>query len=295
MSANFIQQQINKLFVSGSTDRTGEKGGRAIIEAGKDTGIVLHKYLSPSTMGRRRWTWGSSVHPSILGHAKWIGSLPAEFLLDETLGYWKVANISTDPETGFNSLISVLFIRPSSALQYLYIKKKKNPVKVADNRLPLSLHSIDFTPFSLPSNSPFLDWKAIPYAINAIRWTRDECVRIFLIHRNLILVTIIVEGREELSSNRQARLLDDSCMSWRRKLETAYFTGRRIPSEKSREGTARWRVEYRAAFHGGDSAERSSEKSLTRLKQTFPPPPLSIRGREIRRGLPLTCVSMDEW
>lgn len=45
------------------------------------------------------------------------------------------------------------------------------------------------------------------------------------------------KGREELSSNRQARLLDDSCMSWRRKLETAYFTGRRIPSEKSREGT----------------------------------------------------------
>lgn len=175
----------------------------------------------------------------------------------------------------------------------IYIKKK-NPVKVADNRLPLSLHSIDFTPFSLPSNSPFLDWKVINTR-DGIRWTRDECVRIFLIHRNLILVTIIVEGREELSSNRQARLLDDSCMSWRRKLETAYFTGRRIPSEKSREGTARWRVEYRAAFHGGDSAERSSEKSLTRLKQTFPPPPLSIRGREIRRGLPLTCVSMDEW
>lgn len=76
----------------------------------------------------------------------------------------------------------------------IYIKKK-NPVKVADNRLPLSLHSIDFTPFSLPSNSPFLDWKAIPYAINAIRW-----VRIFLIHRNLILInnnTIIVEERRE--------------------------------------------------------------------------------------------------
>lgn len=80
-------------------------------------------------------------------------------------------------------------------LYNIYIYKKKNPVKVADNRLPLSLHSIDFTPFSLPSNSPFLDWKAIPYAINAIRW-----VRIFLIHRNLILInnnTIIVEERTE--------------------------------------------------------------------------------------------------
>lgn len=142
----------------------------------------------------------------------------------------------------------------------IYIKKK-NPVKVADNRLPLSLHSIDFTPFSLPSNSPFLDWKVINTR-DGIRWTRDECVRIFLIHRNLILVTIIIEeGRGGRSLARIDKRVSSTIRvwvgdgSWRRRISRgvefrpknrareplvgAWNIGRRFTAATARKGRAR--------------------------------------------------------
>lgn len=82
--------------------------------------------------------------------------------------------------------------------------------------------------------------------------------------------------------------------SWRRRISRGVEFVRL--GEKSREGTARWRVEYRSlgGFHGGDSAERSRE-SLTRLKQTFPPPSTLFRGRKIRRGLGASSPRAFRW
>lgn len=114
---------------------------------------------------------------------------------------------------------------------------------------------------------------------------------------NLILVTIVERGRG-------AVYVESTCLDkrvfgvWSRKLETAYFTGRRIRPAR-RKIARRNRSLARGISELGRVSRRRQRGKVARKfdgwSKLFLPPSTLFRGRKIRRGLGASSPRAFQW
>lgn len=187
----------------------------------------------------RRWTWGRSTRAFRDSGSREMDWIPTEFY--STLRTSDILEGRQYRDWPRNGTQSDFIY--SSPSRRLY-EKEEASAKLADNR------------FSMTMKRGSIDWKII-----------DRETKIARIHRGSIENG---EKKYMAGSNRQA------CI---RKLETAYFTGRRIrrPVAKNRARrklVGAWNI-------GGDSAERSREKFDTGWTKLSSPFSVSFGGKSV--------------
>lgn len=246
--------------------------------------------MNPSTIGRR-WTWGR------LTRAFWVTRngldpcRPADRVLLNEAWILEGRQYFDRPRNGIQSDFRFIYTPIRTTLY------KKSPVKVADNRPhpPLSLHSIH----TLFPSSLSLNWKANSTQFGLTRGKRDgmRCEREF--SWNLILVTIVERGRG-------AVYVESTCLDkrvfgvWSRKLETAYFTGRRIRPAR-RKIARRNRSLARGISELGRVSRRRQRGKVARKFDTVEanfssPPPLFFGGEKSVEDLARPhLVRFDGW
>lgn len=245
--------------------------------------------MNPSTIGRR-WTWGRFTRAFWVTRNGLDPCRPADRVLLNEAWILEGRQYFDRPRNGIQSDFRFIYTPIRTTLY------KKSPVKVADNRPhpPLSLHSIH----TLFPSSLSLDWKANSTQFGLTRGKRDgmRCEREF--SWNLILVTIVERGRG-------AVYVESTCLDkrvfgvWSRKLETAYFTGRRIRPAR-RKIARRNRSLVRGISELGRVSRRRQRGKVARkfdtVEANFSSPPSTLfRGRKIRRGLGASSPRAFRW